>query len=145
MWPGRLAQGKRVQRGNRVLLFGVWLGLFATCATHNRSETSPSLQPVLCGTGGQPPFYGNCTYGTNSELRGYQAGRYLDRYMFATQAEYRLVLPWRYGLVAFGGLGEVAPGVDSSKRQILARGGDGDPLLTQQEIPRQSSHRFCVA
>ena len=29
----------------------------------------------LCGTGGAPPFYGNCIYGTNSELRGYTAGR----------------------------------------------------------------------
>jgi len=33
----------------------------------------------VCFTGGQPPFYGNCIYGTNSELRGYTAGRYLDR------------------------------------------------------------------
>jgi Omp85 superfamily domain len=43
----------------------------------------------LCGTGGEPPFNGNCIYGANNELRGYQAGRYLDRYMFATQLEYR--------------------------------------------------------
>jgi outer membrane protein assembly factor BamA len=35
----------------------------------------------LCGTGGQPPFYGQCIYGTSSELRGYTAGRYLDRYI----------------------------------------------------------------
>jgi len=47
----------------------------------------------ICGTGGKPPFYGNCIYGTNNELRGYTAGQYLDRYMFATQLEYRLVLP----------------------------------------------------
>ena len=46
-----------------------------------------------CGTGGSPPFYGNCVYGASNELRGYTAGRYLDRYMFATQLEYRLVLP----------------------------------------------------
>src|SRR5581483_11322574 len=66
----------------------------------------------LCGTGGAPPFYGNCIYGTNNELRGYTAGRYLDRYMFATQLEYRLVLPWRFGVVGFGGLGAVEPGAD---------------------------------
>jgi outer membrane protein assembly factor BamA len=64
----------------------------------------------ICGTGGQPPFYGNCIYGTNNELRGYTAGRYLDRYMFATQLEYRLSLPKRFGLVGFGGIGEVIPG-----------------------------------
>ena len=59
----------------------------------------------FCATGGQPPFYGNCIYGTSNELRGYEAGRYLDRYMIATQLEYRLVLPKRFGLVGFGGIG----------------------------------------
>ena len=42
----------------------------------------------VCGTGGTPPFYGNCIYGANNELRGYTAGRYLDHYMFARQLEY---------------------------------------------------------
>jgi len=63
-----------------------------------------------CVTGGQPPFYGNCIYGARNELRGYIAGRYLDRYMVATQLEYRLALPKRFGLVGFGGIGEVFPG-----------------------------------
>ena len=66
----------------------------------------------FCGTGGKPPFYGNCIYGTNNRLRGYKAGRYLDRYMLVTQLEYRLVLPKRFGLVGFGGIGGVAPGGD---------------------------------
>ena len=63
-----------------------------------------------CSTGGSPPFYGNCIYGTNNELRGYEAGRYLDRYMIATQVEYRVSLPKKFGLAAFGGIGEVVPG-----------------------------------
>lgn len=63
-----------------------------------------------CNTGGDPPFYGNCLYGTNNELRGYEAGRYLDRHMIATQLEYRVSLPKRFGLAAFGGIGEVIPG-----------------------------------
>jgi hypothetical protein len=63
-----------------------------------------------CSTGGSPPFYGNCIYGTNNELRGYEAGRYLDRYMIATQVEYRVSLPKKFGLAAFGGVGEVVPG-----------------------------------
>ena len=63
-----------------------------------------------CSTGGSPPFYGNCIYGTHNELRGYVAGQYLDRYMTATQLEYRLSLPKRFGLAAFGGIGEVIPG-----------------------------------
>ena len=89
----------------------------------------------FCATGGQPPFYGNCIYGTNSELRGYTAGRYLDRYMFATQLEYRLVLPWRLGLVGFGGLGEVAPGGDGFRT---------DSFPAQQEVPCESAYRLCV-
>jgi hypothetical protein len=64
----------------------------------------------FCATGGSPPFYGNCIYGTNNELRGYTAGKYFTRYTLATQLEYRLVLPKRFGLVAFGGLGGTIPG-----------------------------------
>ncbi len=79
-----------------------------------------------CGTGGSPPFYGNCIYGANNELRGYTAGRYLDRYMFATQLEYRLVLPWRFGLVGFGGVGSVTPGGNQLRvNQFLPAGGTG--------------------
>lgn len=64
----------------------------------------------LCNTTGSPPFYGNCIYGTQNELRGYEAGRYLDRHMVATQVEYRLSLPKKIGLAGFGGVGEVFPG-----------------------------------
>ncbi|MGC1648406.1 MAG: BamA/TamA family outer membrane protein [Candidatus Sulfotelmatobacter sp.] len=64
----------------------------------------------VCDTGGQPPFYGNCIYGASNELRGYVAGQYIDRHMYATQVEYRLSLPWRLGLAAFTGVGEVVPG-----------------------------------
>lgn len=80
-----------------------------------------------CLTGGQPPFYGNCIYGTNSQLRGYTAGRYLNRYMFGTQLEYRLSLPKRFGLVGFGGLGEVVPGGNQPFRtnNFLPSGGGG--------------------
>ena len=81
----------------------------------------------VCGTGGNPPFYGNCIYGANNELRGYTAGRYLDRYMFATQLEYRLSLPKRLGAVAFGGIGEVVPGDSQIFRSsyLLPAGGGG--------------------
>jgi hypothetical protein len=65
---------------------------------------------LFCATSGTPPFYGNCIYGTNNDLRGYVAGRYFTRYALATQLEYRLVLPKRFGLVAFGGIGGVIPG-----------------------------------
>ena len=81
----------------------------------------------VCGTGGTPPFYGNCIYGANNELRGYTAGRYLDRYMFATQLEYRLTLPKRFGAVVFGGVGEVVPGAAQAfgANNLLPAGGGG--------------------
>ena len=64
----------------------------------------------ICASGGSPPFYANCIYGTANELRGYTAGQYLDRHMVATQLEYRLSLPKRLGLAGFAGIGEVVPG-----------------------------------
>jgi Omp85 superfamily domain len=84
----------------------------------------------FCGTSGAPPFYGNCIYGTNNELRGYTAGRYFTRYSIATQVEYRLVLPWRLGLAVFGGLGETIPGGSQLLQRIqnshfLPSGGGG--------------------
>ena len=86
-----------------------------------------AFDALACATGGQPPFYGNCIYGTNSQLRGYIAGRYLDRYMVTTQLEYRLALPKRFGLVAFGGLGEAIPGGNQPFRttNFLPSGGGG--------------------
>lgn len=88
----------------------------------------------VCGTGGKPPFYGECIYGANNELRGYTAGRYLDRYMIATQLEYRLVLPYRLGLVGFGGIGGVAPGAAQFRSdQLLPGGGTGIRFLLSKK------------
>lgn len=63
-------------------------------------------------TGDHVPIYDLCLFGTSSDLRGYTAGRYQDRRMFATQAEYRWNVPAtnfleRFGLVFFGGFGGV--------------------------------------
>src|SRR5580704_4983076 len=84
----------------------------------------------FCATGGAPPFYGNCIYGTNNELRGYVAGKYFTRYTLATQLEYRLVLPKRFGLVVFGGLGGTIPGGSQPLQRVqsghfLPAGGGG--------------------
>jgi Omp85 superfamily domain len=81
----------------------------------------------LCATGGSPPFYGNCIYGTNNQLRGYTAGQYFTRYVLATQVEYRLELPKRFGLVVFGGTGETVPGGKQlyGTQEFLPSGGGG--------------------
>jgi hypothetical protein len=89
----------------------------------------------VCGTGGEPPFYGNCIYGARNELRGYTAGRYLDSFMMATQLEYRLVLRWRLGVVGFGGIGGVAPSVDEFRiDQLLPAGGTGIRFLLSRKF-----------
>lgn len=73
----------------------------------------------VCGTGGNAPFFGQCIFGFQDELRGYPAGRYIDKTMFATQGEYRRTLFWRLGAVGFAGVGEVAPGFSSFNTQDL--------------------------
>ena len=90
---------------------------------------------IACFTGGQPPFYGNCIYGTNNQLRGYIAGSYLDRYMFATQLEYRLSLPWRLGVAAFAGLGEVVPGGNQlfNTKNFLPSAGGGTRFVLSKK------------
>jgi outer membrane protein assembly factor BamA len=42
-------------------------------------------------------------------MRGYYYGRYRDKNMVTFQTEYRFPLFWRFGGVAFAGLGDVAP------------------------------------
>lgn len=42
-------------------------------------------------------------------MRGYYQGRYRDNNMAVIQAEYRIPLFWRFGAVAFGDIGNVAP------------------------------------
>jgi outer membrane protein assembly factor BamA len=81
----------------------------------------------VCDTGGDPPFYASCIYGTAAELRGYTAGRYIDRHMFATQLEYRLSLPKRFGVAGFAGIGEVFAGASQILRsnQFLPAVGGG--------------------
>ena len=61
-----------------------------------------------CSANGSVPFYDLCLFGFNSDLRGYTTGEFQNRRMFATQAEYRIQLPKRLGLVGFGGVGGVA-------------------------------------
>jgi hypothetical protein len=81
--------------------------------------------------GDRVPIYDLCLFGAMNDLRGYPAGRYQDRRMFATQAEYRLMMPsagfWgRFGIVAFGGVGSVAEKFgDIGFDDLLPAGGGG--------------------
>ncbi len=57
---------------------------------------------------GDAPFYLIPALGGQSLLRGYLEGRFRDKTLLAAQVEYRLPLVWRFGAVAFGGIGNVS-------------------------------------
>jgi outer membrane protein assembly factor BamA len=66
------------------------------------------VRGFACAASENTPLFDLCMYGVGSDLRGYEAGRYRDRAMLAAQAEYRHPLGGRWGLVAFGGTGQIA-------------------------------------
>jgi hypothetical protein len=75
-------------------------------------EVSPrgvlAYRAMMCTANNSVPFYDLCLFGAGADLRGYTAGEFQNRRMFATQMEYRMELPRRLGLVAFGGIGGIA-------------------------------------
>ena len=83
-----------------------------------------------CATTGHVPFYDLCLLGMHNDIRGYKAGRYRDNLMLTTQAEYRLELPKRFGVVGFFGVGEVAPAIGAFNNNDLKPGGGGGIRFT---------------
>jgi hypothetical protein len=85
-----------------------------------------AYRAMACSANGSVPFYDLCLFGYNNDLRGYTTGQFQNRRMFATQAEYRLELRKRFGLVAFGGVGGVGRRWnDFRSDQLLPAGGVG--------------------
>jgi outer membrane protein assembly factor BamA len=100
-----------------------------------------------CAAHGDVPTYALCLFGSHNDLRGYDIGRYRDRAMFATQAEYRLSLPeslgffGKFGFVAFAGVGEVAPSFSNlNSDELLPGGGAGIRFL----VARQNRINFRI-
>ena len=56
---------------------------------------------------GEVPFYEMPALGGGEIMRGYYRGRYRDESALAVQLEYRRDLFWRFGAVAFVGVGDV--------------------------------------
>ena len=75
-------------------------------------EVAPGQVLALQGAGefidGAPPFQSLATFGGSNILRGYYYGRYRDKNCVALQAEYRIPVWWRFGLVGFAGVAQVA-------------------------------------
>jgi outer membrane protein assembly factor BamA len=93
-----------------------------------------AVRAAGCSVRGDAPFYNLCLYGTHSDLRGYEIGQFIDRVLLATQAEYRLSLPGRFGFVAFAGVGEVARSFgDLNSDDLLPSAGIGVRFLVAKE------------
>src|ERR1043165_4223613 len=92
-----------------------------------------AYRSMACSANGSVPFYDLCLFGFNNDLRGYTTGGFQNRRMFATQAEYRIELPKRLGLVAFGGVGGTA------KRWSEFR---SDQLLRRRRLWKRRSDDF---
>ena len=75
------------------------------------------FQAYLMHLNSYPPFYDLALLGGDRVMRGYLYGRYRDKNYYTFQSEYRIpVVYWRFGLVLFGGFGDVAS--DLSRFQI---------------------------
>lgn len=75
------------------------------------------FQGYLMHLNASPPFYDLALLGGDRVMRGYLFGRYRDKNYYTFQLEYRIPeLIWRFGLVAFGGFGDV--GSEISKFEI---------------------------
>jgi hypothetical protein len=85
-----------------------------------------AFREVISFVTGDAPFYALPRLGQGSDIRGFKAGEYQDNILVAVQMEYRIqFLSW-LGAVAFFGVGEVQPNVESlSFKDLLPAGGVG--------------------
>ena len=91
-----------------------------------------AFRAFLCKVSERTPLFDLCLYGSGSDLRGYEIGRFRDRAMATAQAEYRFPLAgWlaRWCLRAWGKVGALVQrhgqGTRSAQRGLrpaLARG-----------------------
>ncbi len=89
---------------------------------------------TACATPGETPFYALCKFGTMLNLRGYVGGRFRDKTMLTTQAEYRWRFYKRWGAVAFAGVGQVAENFgDYNTDNLLPSAGIGARFMLSEK------------
>jgi hypothetical protein len=75
---------------------------------------------------GDVPFYDMAVFGQGSDLRGYKAGKYRDKIIWATQAEFRHRWTSHWGAAVFAGVGDVLDSAsDLTLTDLLWSGGAG--------------------
>jgi len=90
---------------------------------------------TACFMGGDAPYYDLCMVGGEFDgIRGYVGGQYRDDVSLTTQVEYRWRFYKKLGLVAFAGIGEVAPELgDMNSENILPSVGGGIRYMASEE------------
>ena len=71
-----------------------------------------AIQAVLDASTGTVPFYALPTFGGDLAMRGFFLGRYRDKLSTYIQTDYRFPVWWRFGMILFGSVGQVAPLLD---------------------------------
>lgn len=94
-----------------------------------------AVQGIAGLSSGNTPFRKLEELGGSDMMRGYYAGRFTDKCLMAYQAEYRRLLFWRIGMVAFAAAGQV--GADPGRFELdgfhYAYGGGLRFMLSKME------------
>ncbi len=92
-----------------------------------------AMQFILKDNKGNVPIRSLAMLGGSEMMRGYYYGRFTDKDLIAYQLELRQFLFWRIGIVAFGGLGQVAERIsDFSPGDLHYAGGGGLRLMVSK-------------
>ncbi|MNK06295.1 Outer membrane protein assembly factor BamA [compost metagenome] len=101
-------------RGNHNMYFHMW------------DENVLAARVAFQINEGDVPFYNLAVFGQGPDLRGYKAGKYRDKDLWATQAEFRQRFTDHIGVAYFAGVGDVIPSLsDLSLDDLLWAGGVG--------------------
>jgi outer membrane protein assembly factor BamA len=82
-------------------------------------KTVVAFRGSLCAASAGTPFFDLCLYGSSSNLRGYSTGQYRDRASWTVQTEWRRHVRGKFGVVAFAGIGGIAPGLGAIGNSTL--------------------------
>jgi hypothetical protein len=99
------------------------LNLVANHYVESSERTAFAFRASMCAASENAPFFDLCLFGRSADLRGYTPGQFRDRASWAVQGEWRRTVRGRLGVVAFAGLGGVAPKLSSIGDSTLLPGG----------------------
>lgn len=112
------------------------LTLFANFYDSISPSTVVAARLSTCSVSEGSPFYDICLYGSSSDLRGYETGRFRDRASWAGQIEIRQQLKGRFGVAAFAGVGGIANSLsDIGNSTVLPAVGAGVRWQASKETP----------